>query len=178
MNIFKCIILINYPKTIRVPMDSKLQEEDAMWHQISSLCGPHSLHVSPCSIATSIFSCIYLISYIIKYLSHSNVWTSFIISLIKIPNVSIWLRELVVLRREIPMAWGTTTDSLTPEINPFLYARETKQLTLKDLDSYLIPDGWCRSPLSFPTSTWIDELLPQHSINKTSMLYIIVLDLL
>ena len=36
------------------------------------------------------------------------------------------------------MAWGTTTDNLTPEINPFLYARETKYLTLKDLDSYLI----------------------------------------
>ena len=46
-----------------------------------------------------------------------------------------------MLRRETPMAWGTTTDILTPEINPFLYARETKQLTLKDLDSYLILDG-------------------------------------
>ena len=40
-----------------------------------------------------------------------------------------------LLQREIPMAWGTTTDSLTPETNPFLYARETKYLTLKDLDS-------------------------------------------
>ena len=58
----------------------------------------------------------------------------------------------ILLRREIPMAWGTTTDSLTLENNPFLYARETKQLTLKDLDSYLILDGWCRSLLSFPTS--------------------------
>ena len=57
----------------------------------------------------------------------------------------------ILLWREIPMAWGTTTDSLTLEINPFLYARETKQLTLKDLDSYLISDGWCRSPLRFPT---------------------------
>ena len=47
----------------------------------------------------------------------------------------------ILLQREIPMAWGTTTDSLTPEINPFLYARETKYLTLKDLDSYLILDG-------------------------------------
>ena len=62
-----------------------------------------------------------------------------------------------LLRSKIPMAWGTTTDSLTIEINPFLYAREVKQLTLKDLDSYLIP---------------------QHLINKTSMLYIIVLALL
>ena len=68
-----------------------------MWHQISSLCGPHSLHVSPCSIGTSIFYCIYLISYIIKYLSHSNVSTSFIISLIKIPKVSIQPGELVGL---------------------------------------------------------------------------------
>ena len=46
-----------------------------------------------------------------------------------------------LLRREVPMAWGTATDSLTPEINHFLYARETKHLTLKDLDSYLILDG-------------------------------------
>ena len=78
-------------------MDSKLQEEDAIWHQNSSLCGPHNLHVSPWSIATSIFSCIYLIRSIIKYLFHSNVWTSFIISLIKTPNVSIQPRELVGL---------------------------------------------------------------------------------
>ena len=45
-----------------------------------------------------------------------------------------------LLWREIPMAWGTTIDTLTPKINPFLYATETKYLTLKDLDSYLIPD--------------------------------------
>ena len=49
--------------------------------------------------------------------------------------------HIQVLQREIPMAWGTTTDSLTPEINPFLYVRETKYLTLNDLDSYLILDG-------------------------------------
>ena len=78
-------------------MDSKLQEEDATWHRISSLCGPHSLHVSPCSIATSIFYCFYLISSIITYLFHSNFLTSFIISLIKIPNVSIQPRELLGL---------------------------------------------------------------------------------
>ena len=36
-----------------------------------------------------------------------------------------------MLQREIPMAWGTTIDILTPEINPFLYARETKYLKLK-----------------------------------------------
>ena len=47
----------------------------------------------------------------------------------------------ILLRREIPMAWGTTTDSLTPEINPFQYAREIKYLTLKDQTSYLILDG-------------------------------------
>ena len=39
------------------------------------------------------------------------------------------------------MAWGTTTDSLTPEINPFQYAIEIKCLTLKDHTSYLILDG-------------------------------------
>ena len=36
------------------------------------------------------------------------------------------------------MAWGTTIDSLTLEINPFLYAREIKYLKLKDQNSYLI----------------------------------------
>ena len=46
-----------------------------------------------------------------------------------------------LLRREIPMAWDTTTNSLTPEINPFQYAIEIKCLTLKDRTSYLIPDG-------------------------------------
>ena len=46
-----------------------------------------------------------------------------------------------VLQREIPMAWGTTTDSLTPEINPFQYAIEIHYLTLKDQTMYLIPDG-------------------------------------
>ena len=46
-----------------------------------------------------------------------------------------------VLQREIPMAWGTITDSLTPRINPFQYAIEIKYLTLKDQTSYLIPDG-------------------------------------
>ena len=46
----------------------------------------------------------------------------------------------ILLQREIPMAWGTTIDSLTPEINPFQYAIEIKRLTLKDQTSYLIPD--------------------------------------
>ena len=84
---------------------------------------------------------------------------------------------LVLLRREIPMAWGTTTDSLTPEINPFQYAIEIKNLTLKDQTSYLIRDGWSRSPLKFPTSAWIDESLPQQQVNNTSILYIMMLDL-
>ena len=46
----------------------------------------------------------------------------------------------ILLWREIPMAWGTTTDSLTPEINPFQYEIEIKYLTLKDQTSYLISD--------------------------------------
>ena len=46
-----------------------------------------------------------------------------------------------LLRREIPMAWGTKTDNLTPEINPFQYAIEIKCLTLKDQTSYLTPDS-------------------------------------
>ena len=45
-----------------------------------------------------------------------------------------------VIRREIPMAWGTTIDSLTPEINLSQYALEIKCLTLKDQTSYLIPE--------------------------------------
>ena len=47
----------------------------------------------------------------------------------------------ILFWRKIPMAWGTKIDKLTIEINPFLYARETKHLTLKDLETYLIPDG-------------------------------------
>ena len=47
----------------------------------------------------------------------------------------------ILLQREIPMAWGTTIDSLTLEINPFQYAREIKYLTLKDQNLYLILDG-------------------------------------
>ena len=54
-------------------------------------------------------------------------------------NSLVW--SLILLQRKIPMAWGTTTDRVTAEINPFLYERETEHLTLKYLDSYLIPDG-------------------------------------
>ena len=46
-----------------------------------------------------------------------------------------------MLQRKLPMAWGSTTDRVTTEINPFPYARETKHLILKDLETYLIPDG-------------------------------------
>ena len=49
--------------------------------------------------------------------------------------------ELGLLRREIPMAWYTKTNSLTPEINPFQYAIEIKCLTVKDQTSYLISDS-------------------------------------
>ena len=47
----------------------------------------------------------------------------------------------ILLWREIPMAWGTTTDNLTPEMNPFQYAIEIQYLTLKDQTSCLILDG-------------------------------------
>ena len=47
----------------------------------------------------------------------------------------------ILLQREIPMAWGTTTDSLTPKINLSQYSIEIKCLTLKDQTSYLIPEG-------------------------------------
>ena len=39
------------------------------------------------------------------------------------------------------MAWGTATDNLTLEMNPFQYAIEIKYITLKDQTLYLIPDG-------------------------------------
>ena len=54
-------------------------------------------------------------------------------------NSAVW--SPILLQRKLPMAWGTTTDRVTEEINPFPYARETKHLTLKDLETYLIPDG-------------------------------------
>ena len=63
-----------------------------------------------------------------------------------------WLlahQDHLVLWREIPMAWGTTTNSLTLEINISQYAIEIKCLTLKDKTSYLILDDGSRSPLSF-----------------------------
>ena len=47
----------------------------------------------------------------------------------------------ILLQKEIPMAWGTTIDSLTPEINLFQYAIQSKCLTLKNQTSYLILDG-------------------------------------
>ena len=46
-----------------------------------------------------------------------------------------------MLRRKLPMDWGTTIERVTAEINPFQYAREVKHLTLKDLETYLILDG-------------------------------------
>ena len=46
-----------------------------------------------------------------------------------------------MLQIKLPMACGTTIDRVTAEINPFQYARETKYLTPKDLDTYLIPNG-------------------------------------
>ena len=69
------------------------------------------------------------------------------------------------------MAWGTATDRVTTEINYFQYSRETKHLTLKDLETYLIPDGWCRSPLSFSNLACISNFISQQSTNKSSMLY-------
>ena len=77
----------------------KWEEEDAMWHRKSSLCGSHILHVSSWSITTLIFPCIYLFRSFIKYWFHSNVQASFISSLIKIPNVSIQPRELTFVFR-------------------------------------------------------------------------------
>ena len=48
----------------------------------------------------------------------------------------------ILLQRKLPMAWGVTqqTEKLWKSI-PSQYAREIKHLTLKDLETYLIPDG-------------------------------------
>ena len=88
MHMAKCISLLTHPRTFRLPMDSKLQEEDVMWHRKSSLCGSHILHVSSWSIATLIVPCIYLFISYIKYLCHSNFQTSFIVPLIPNPKAS------------------------------------------------------------------------------------------
>ena len=44
-----------------------------------------------------------------------------------------------IIEKNSSMAWGTTIDRVTAEINPFPYTREIKHLTLKDLETYLIP---------------------------------------
>ena len=69
-------------------MDLKLQEEDALWHRKSSLCGSHILHVSSWSISTFIFHFIYLFVSFIKYLFHSNFQESFIVPVIPNPKAS------------------------------------------------------------------------------------------
>ena len=47
----------------------------------------------------------------------------------------------ILLRRKLPMAWGTTTNRVTVEINTFPICKRNKHLTLKDLETYLIPNG-------------------------------------
>ena len=47
----------------------------------------------------------------------------------------------LIVMEKTPMYWGTTTERVTAKINHFLYERETKHLALKDLNTYLIPDG-------------------------------------
>ena len=45
-------------------------------------------------------------------------------------------------REKNPVAWGVPQQTtLTLEINPSQYERETKHLTLRDTESYLVPDG-------------------------------------
>ena len=66
-----------------------------------------------------------------RSLIHIGLITTMALAMVELP---------ILLQREIPMALGTTTDSLTPEINPFQYAIEIKYLTLKYQTSYLILD--------------------------------------
>ena len=84
----------------------------------------------------------------------------------------------ILLRRETLYVLGcTTTDWMTPEINHFQYARAIKAYNTKGYESYLIPDGWCRSPLCFSNHACIPNSL-STTTNKTHMLYIQVLGLL
>ena len=79
---------------------------------------------------------------------------------------------------KLPMDCGVPQQTtLTLEINLSQYARENKHLTLRDTESYLVPDGWSRTPLSFPIHTCINNSLSTTK-RKTSMLYNNVLDLL
>ena len=52
-------------------------------------------------------------------------------------DVTLQPPQRYVLEREIPMAWGTTTDSYTPEINLSQYAIEIKTSNTKG--SNLVP---------------------------------------
>ena len=74
-------------------MDSKLQDEDAMWHINSSLCGPHSLH-APLSLQFSLVF-IYLSPllniYVILMFKHHSLSPLF-----KIPKLPPQPRKLVI----------------------------------------------------------------------------------
>ena len=67
--------------------------------------------------------------------------------------------------------------ALNPELNLSQYAIEIKCLTLKDQTSYLILDGWSRSPLSFPifSLNWYNT--PSTTSKQYKHIYIMVLDL-
>ena len=65
-------------------------------------------------------------------------------------NSPVWLPFM--LQRKLTMAWGTTTDRVTAEINHFLYARETKHLTLNDPKHTLLWTVHVDPRLAFPLS--------------------------
>ena len=76
------------------------------------------------------------------------------------------------------MAWGLPQQTEKPQKSiSSPYAREIQHLTLKDLDTYLIPDGCTRLSLIFFLSRLLSNLL-STTVNKESMLYDIVLVLL
>ena len=63
--------------------------------------------------------------------------------------ISVKLTKIMCYREKFLWLGVPQLTALTPEINLSQYAIEIKFLTLKDQTSYLIPDGWSRSPLSF-----------------------------
>ena len=81
---------------------------------------------------------VYVFYWIVRF---SNSWILLMYAMVLLYFDIHQVLSALLLWREIPMAWGTTTDSLTLEINPFQYAIEIKYLTLKNQTSYLIPDG-------------------------------------
>ena len=83
----------------------------------------------------------------------------------------------ILLRREIHMAWGTTTDSYDSRNQSFPICNINKMSNTKG--SYLVPySGQLKQILVVLSNLQLELIiLPQQQVNNTSILYIMVLDL-